>query len=64
MILVLKKCKKPGDLLFINASGPENFDKDHSGFPKHMSIQKAADVRKAIADIEAATDKLELTRIR
>jgi type I restriction enzyme M protein len=26
-ILVLKKCKKPNDVLFINASGPENFDK-------------------------------------
>ena len=26
-ILVLKKCKKPDDVLFINASGPENFDK-------------------------------------
>jgi type I restriction enzyme M protein len=26
-ILVLKKCKKPDDVLFINASGPENFDR-------------------------------------
>jgi type I restriction enzyme M protein len=26
-ILVLKKCKTPNDVLFINASGPENFDK-------------------------------------
>ena len=26
-ILVLKRCKKPGDVLFINASGPENFAK-------------------------------------
>lgn len=26
-ILVLKKCKKPNDVLFINASGPENFEK-------------------------------------
>lgn len=64
MILVLKKCKKPDDLLIINASGSENFDKTPSDFPKHMSIQKAADVRKAIADIEAATDKVELKRIR
>lgn len=24
---MLKKCKKPGDVLFINASGPENFEK-------------------------------------
>ncbi|PLU23209.1 type I restriction-modification system subunit M [Sinorhizobium medicae] len=26
-ILVLKKCKKPDDVLFINAAGPEHFDK-------------------------------------
>lgn len=26
-ILVLKKCKKPDDVLFINASGPDNFVK-------------------------------------
>ena len=26
-ILVLKKCKKSEDVLFINASGPENFEK-------------------------------------
>jgi type I restriction enzyme M protein len=26
-ILVLKKCKKPDDVLFINAAGPENFSK-------------------------------------
>ncbi|MCS4292615.1 type I restriction enzyme M protein [Comamonas sp. BIGb0152] len=26
-ILVLKKCKKPNDVLFINASGPEHFEK-------------------------------------
>ena len=27
-ILVLKKCKKPDDVLFINAAGPEHFEKD------------------------------------
>ena len=42
----------------------EMFDKDDGDFPKHMSVQKAADVRKAIAQIEAATDKSELRRIR
>jgi type I restriction enzyme M protein len=26
-ILVLKKCKKPDDVLFINASGPENYER-------------------------------------
>jgi hypothetical protein len=42
----------------------EIFDKGEGSFPKHMSVQKAADVRKAIAQIEAATDKTELRRIR
>ncbi len=42
----------------------EMFDKGQGNFPKHMSVQKAADVRKAIAQIEASTDKPELRRIR
>ncbi len=42
----------------------EIFDKCEGNFPKHMSIQKAADVRKAIADIEASTEKTEVRRIR
>ena len=42
----------------------EMFDKGEENFPKHMSVQKAADVRKAITEIEAATDKPELRRIR
>jgi type I restriction enzyme M protein len=39
-ILVLKKCKKPDDVLFINASGPENFDRgkrQNRMSPKHIS---------------------------
>jgi type I restriction enzyme M protein len=38
-ILVLKKCKKPDDVLFINAAGPENFDKgkrQNQLAPKHI----------------------------
>src|SRR5690242_12230726 len=38
-ILVLKKCKKPDDVLFINASGPENFEKGKRQnvlLPKHI----------------------------
>jgi len=42
----------------------EKFDKGEGNFPKHMSVQKAADVRKAIAQIEVATDNPELRRIR
>lgn len=39
-ILVLKKCKKPDDVLFINASGPEHFDKGKRQnllSPKHIA---------------------------
>jgi type I restriction enzyme M protein len=39
-ILVLKKCKKPDDVLFINAAGPENFDKgkrQNQLAPKHIA---------------------------
>ena len=39
-ILVLKKCKKPDDVLFINASGPEHFDKgkrQNQLSPKHIA---------------------------
>ncbi|SFK45719.1 type I restriction-modification system subunit M [Methylocapsa palsarum] len=38
-ILVLKKCKKPDDVLFINAAGPEHFDKgkrQNQLAPKHI----------------------------
>jgi HEAT repeat protein len=42
----------------------ENFDKGEVDFPKHLSQGKAADVRKAIAAIEAATDKPELRKLR
>ncbi len=42
----------------------EIFDKGEENFPNNMSLDKAADVRKAISDIEAATTKPELRRIR
>ena len=42
----------------------EMFDKGEKGFPQHMTLQKAADVRKAIAEIESATDNPELRSIR
>jgi type I restriction enzyme M protein len=38
-ILVLKKCKKPDDVLFINASGPEHFEKgkrQNKLLPEHI----------------------------
>ncbi len=40
----------------------EIFDKGEQGFPLHMSVQKAADVRKAIAEIEASSETPELTK--
>jgi type I restriction enzyme M protein len=39
-ILVLKKCKKPDDVLFINASGPENYERgkrQNRMLPSHIS---------------------------
>lgn len=42
----------------------ETFDKGEKDFPKNLSIQKAGDVRKAIAQIEAATEKPDLRNIR
>ena len=42
----------------------EMFDKGEVGFPQHMTIQKAADVRKAITEIEAATEAPKLVRIK
>ncbi len=40
------------------------FKKGDPDFPNHLSQQKAEAVRKAISDIEAATDKSELRKIR
>ena len=42
----------------------ETFDKGEKGFPAHMSAGKAADVRKAIAEIEAASETPKLMRIK
>jgi hypothetical protein len=41
----------------------EIFDSGEKDFPKRLSADKAADVRKAVAEIEAATEKPELRRI-
>lgn len=42
----------------------ESFDKGYEGFPPHMSVMKATDVRKAIAAIEAATETPTLVKIK
>jgi hypothetical protein len=41
----------------------EIFDSGEKDFPKRLSADKAADVRKAVAEIEAASEKPELRRI-
>ncbi len=43
-ILVLKKCKKPDDVLFINASGPENFVKG-----KRQNQLRDADIQRIVS---------------
>lgn len=60
------KCGMAGVMfnLLGEKDGAEIFDKGEENFPKPMSVQKAADVRKAITEIEAATGKPELRRIR
>lgn len=51
-ILVLKKCKKPDDVLFINASGPEHFEKgkrQNQLNPEHIAnIIKAYQFREEV----------------
>lgn len=43
-ILVLKKCKKPDDVLFINASGPEHFEKG-----KRQNVLTDAHIEKIVS---------------
>ena len=40
------------------------FDKGEENFPKHLSVQKAAALREAIASIEASEEKAELRKLR
>ncbi len=74
-ILVLKKCKKPDDVLFINASGPEHFDKgmrQNQLSPKHIAkIIKTYQFREeearysrkvAMAEIEKNDFNLNISR--
>jgi hypothetical protein len=42
----------------------EYFDKGQDKFPEHMSIQKAADVRKAIEQIVSSKETPKLLGIR
>lgn len=51
-ILVLKKCKKPDDVLFINASGSENFEKG-----KRQNRLREADIARIVKTYEQRPEK-------
>jgi len=56
-ILVLKKCKKPDDVLFINASGPEHFEKG-----KRQNQLKPEHIAKIIETYKTREPKLRYAR--
>lgn len=56
-ILVLKKCKKPDDVLFINASAAENFKKD-----KRQNRLLPEHINKIISTYENRTEKDRYSR--
>ncbi len=63
-ILVLKKCKKPDDVLFINAGGPENFDKGKRQnllAPKH--IQKIVQTYQFRKEEDRYSKRVSMERI-
>lgn len=53
-ILVLKKCKKPDDVLFINASGKEHFEKG-----KRQNTLRPEDIDKIIATYQKRPENVE-----
>jgi type I restriction enzyme M protein len=56
-ILVLKKCKKPDDVLFINASGPENFDRG-----KRQNRMSPQHIAKIISTYQHRTEEPRYSR--
>jgi type I restriction enzyme M protein len=56
-ILVLKKCKKPDDVLFINASGPENFEKG-----KRQNQLKPEHIAKIIKTYQFREEEMRYSR--
>ncbi|XUW88640.1 type I restriction-modification system subunit M [Burkholderia sp. M6-3] len=65
-ILVLKKCKKPDDVLFINASGPEHFEKgkrQNQLKPEHIAkIIKTYQFRKEEARYSRRVEMAEIEK--
>ena len=63
-ILVLKKCKKPDDVLFINASGPEHFEKGkRQNQLKKEHIDKIVDTYKNRTEEPRYARKVEMAEI-
>jgi type I restriction enzyme M protein len=63
-ILVLKKCKKPDDVLFINAAGPEHFDKgkrQNQLSAKH--IKKIVDTYQFRTEEDRYSKRIDMERI-
>jgi type I restriction enzyme M protein len=63
-ILVLKKCKKPDDVLFINAAGPEHFDKgkrQNQLSSKH--IKKIVDTYQFRTEEDRYSKRIDMERI-
>lgn len=56
-ILVLKKCKQPDDVLFINASGPENYRKK-----KRQNELRPQDIEKIVGTYRERTEEPHYSR--
>lgn len=56
-ILVLKKCKQPDDVLFINASGPENYGKK-----KRQNELRPQDIEKIVGTYRERTEEAQYSR--
>jgi type I restriction enzyme M protein len=63
-ILVLKKCKKPDDVLFINAAGPEHFDKGkRQNQLSKEHIKKIVDTYQFRTEEDRYSKRIEMERI-
>jgi len=61
---VLKKCKQPDDVLFINASGPENFEKGkRQNVLRDEHIEKIAETYKLRREEERYSKRISMERI-
>jgi len=64
-ILVLKKCKKPDDVLFINASGSEHFEKEkRQNRLRDEDIEKILDTYQFRKEEERFSKRISMERIK